>query len=151
MFNFKAMPQPNFDKVFRPQLKHARTAPKPFSFNDKDKERWQKKEEKIQDIYKEEERVRDFICLSLKVVISLPSLVYNFNVCSFSNCLVARIQSSTTALGFSRSPASCVVKMWHKFQTICTQYREQRSEKGWEMDTKGQCTSSCAKERPLQL
>lgn len=55
--NFKAMPQPNFEKVFRPQLKHARTEPKAFSFEEKDKERWQKKEEKIQDTYKEEERV----------------------------------------------------------------------------------------------
>ena len=51
------MPQPNFEKVFRPQLKHARTEPKAFSFEEKDKERWQKKEEKIQDTYKEEERV----------------------------------------------------------------------------------------------
>ena len=51
------MPQPNFDKVFRPQLKHERTAPKPFSFEEKDKERWRKKESKIQDVYKEEEKV----------------------------------------------------------------------------------------------
>ena len=51
------MPQPNFEKVFRPQLKHERTEPKPFSFEEKDKERWQKKEEKIHDVYKEEERV----------------------------------------------------------------------------------------------
>ena len=58
--NFKAMPQPNFEKVFRPQLKHARTEPKPFSFEEKDKERWQKKEEKIHDVYKEEERLREF-------------------------------------------------------------------------------------------
>ena len=79
MFNFKAMPQPSFDKVFRPQLKHERTAPKPFSFDDKDKERWQKKEEKIQDVYREEERVRDFIYLILDLY--LPSFVFNFNVC----------------------------------------------------------------------
>ena len=55
--HFKALPQPNFEKVFRPQLKHKRTAPKPFSFEEKDKERWQKKEGKIQDVYKEEEKV----------------------------------------------------------------------------------------------
>ncbi|XP_046842645.1 targeting protein for Xklp2-like isoform X2 [Xenia sp. Carnegie-2017] len=58
--NFKAMPQPNFEKIFRPQLKHEHTEPKPFSFIEKDKERWQKKEEKIQDVYKEEEKLREF-------------------------------------------------------------------------------------------
>ena len=89
------MPQPSFDKVFRPQLKHERTAPKPFSFDDKDKERWQKKEEKIQDVYKEEERVRDSVYLVLN---AFSFLISHFNVCSFPNCLVARIQSSTTAL-----------------------------------------------------
>ena len=60
MSNFKALPQPNFEKVFKPQLKHEKTAPKPFSFEEKDKERWQKKEEKIHEVYKEEEKVRKF-------------------------------------------------------------------------------------------
>jgi hypothetical protein len=67
------LPQPNFEKVFRPQLKHARTEPKPFSFDEKDRERWQKKEEKINDVYKEEEKVKKSFWL----------VIFTLSVCCF--------------------------------------------------------------------
>lgn len=84
MSNFKALPQPNFEKVFKPQLKHEKTAPKPFSFEEKDKERWQKKEEKIHEVYKEEEKVRKFqpFLVSrhfLRIYIDCMSLQFNKN------------------------------------------------------------------------
>lgn len=63
--SFKAVPQPNFEKVFRPQLKHERTAPRPFSFEEKDKARSVKKNSKIQDVYKQEEKLREFKALPL--------------------------------------------------------------------------------------
>ena len=52
---FKAQPLPNFGKVFKPE--HKPTEAQPFSFETRDKERFQKKEEKIQMIIEEEKKV----------------------------------------------------------------------------------------------
>ena len=51
--------------------------------------------------------------------------------------LVARIQSSTAALGFTRFPARSRVQMLHEFQTLRTQYGQQRSKESRKVDTKG--------------
>ena len=54
---FKAQPLPNFGKVFKPEHKPQLTEVKEFSFATSDKERFHKKEEKIQMIIEEEKKV----------------------------------------------------------------------------------------------
>ncbi|ELT91121.1 hypothetical protein CAPTEDRAFT_156379 [Capitella teleta] len=45
---------------FQPALEHKITEPEPFSFDSRDKERWAMKEQKIQQIYEEEKKAREF-------------------------------------------------------------------------------------------
>ena len=51
-----AQPLPDFSNVFKPQLPHQSTHSQPFSFDQRDKELKQKKEEKIKTIILEEEK-----------------------------------------------------------------------------------------------
>lgn len=119
--NFKAMPQPSFEKIFRPQLKHEHTEPKPFSFIEKDKERWQKKEEKIQDVYKEEEKVK-FKRLDWSACFSYQKGFKVAQHLSFMLYLAKRIQSSTVTIRFAGSIASCCNEMWYQHDAIFIKY-----------------------------
>lgn len=53
----KAQPVPDFSTVFKPELTHQSTYSKPFSFDQRDKELKDKKEEKIKTIIDDEKKV----------------------------------------------------------------------------------------------
>ena len=53
----KAQPVPDFSTVFKPELAHQSTHSKPFSFDQRDKELKDKKEEKIKTIIDDEKKV----------------------------------------------------------------------------------------------
>ncbi|XP_064640466.1 targeting protein for Xklp2-A-like [Lineus longissimus] len=56
----KANPVPHLGISFQPKLQHKYTVPAPFSFESKDKERFQAKEENIKKIIEEESKVPEF-------------------------------------------------------------------------------------------
>ncbi|XP_071491574.1 targeting protein for Xklp2 homolog [Diadema antillarum] len=57
---------------FRPQLSHKMTEAQPFSFEKRDKEMMARKEAKIQEIYKEEEKARQFKAKPILEKVSMP-------------------------------------------------------------------------------
>lgn len=56
----KAQPLPDFSNVFKPELSHSSTHSQPFSFEHRDKELKQRKEEKIKTVLEEEMKVSQF-------------------------------------------------------------------------------------------
>lgn len=53
-------PVPHVGVPFQPKLRHKSTVPQPFTFEERDKERLHKKEEKIAEILHEEQQAREF-------------------------------------------------------------------------------------------
>lgn len=56
----KAQPLPDFSNVFKPELPHNSTHSQPFSFEHRDKELKQKKEEKMKAVLEEEKKAHEF-------------------------------------------------------------------------------------------
>jgi len=55
-----ANPAPSFDKPFRPQLRHLTTETKPFSFDSHTQEVFQRREQRLNDVVEEEQKVTVF-------------------------------------------------------------------------------------------
>lgn len=53
----KHRPVPHVGVPFQPKLRHKRTVPQPFTFEERDKEKVHRKEEKIAEIIHEEQQV----------------------------------------------------------------------------------------------
>ncbi|XP_064610815.1 targeting protein for Xklp2-A-like [Liolophura sinensis] len=54
-------PVPHTGVPFQPHLPHKHSVVEPFQFDERDKERWAKKEEKLKQIAEEQNKVRDFV------------------------------------------------------------------------------------------
>jgi len=67
----KAQPLPDFSNVFKPELQHNSTHSQPFSFEHRDKELKQKKEEKIKTVLEEEKKVSKFSLTTLMIALKM--------------------------------------------------------------------------------
>jgi len=64
--HFKTRPVPHVGIPFVPRFDHHATEPVPFSFSERDKELFARKEEKIQKVYEEERKAREFHAQPMK-------------------------------------------------------------------------------------